>query len=159
MIDQKGYRLGIGMVIVNDDDKVFFARRVNKRNAWQFPQGGLLDNEIPEKAMFRELYEEIGLSQKDVKILNCSEKWITYDLPSEMIRYRSEPVCIGQKQKWYLLRLENVNCKIQFDLTNFPEFNGFRWVDYWLPINKVISFKKDVYRQVLKEFSPTLFDR
>jgi putative (di)nucleoside polyphosphate hydrolase len=71
-----------------------------------------------------------------------------------LIRWESKPVCIGQKQKWFLLRLDAAKEKcIQFGCHGQPEFDDWRWVSYWYPVRQVVSFKREVYRRVMKEFA------
>lgn len=158
MIDKKGFREGVAIILVNHRKHVFWAKRVGQ-NAWQFPQGGILPGETPEEAMYRELEEEIGLKPENVDIIACSTDWLRYRLPRQMIRYYSKPICIGQRQKWFLLRLVGDESAIRFDHTDSPEFDAYRWVKYWYPLRRVIAFKRRVYRQALQEFAPLLFDR
>lgn len=155
MINKKGFRSGVAVILVNEKNQVFWARRIGQ-NAWQFPQGGVIKDETPEQAMYRELHEEIGLQQEDVKIIACSKDWLRYRLPEKMIRYYSEPVCVGQRQKWFLLRLLTDDKKVRFDVTDSPEFDGFKWANYWFPLKQVIPFKQRVYQRALKEFAPLL---
>ena len=157
MIDKKGYRSGVGIILVNEQNRLFLARRVG-RTGWQFPQGGVQEDETPKQAMFRELYEEVGLKEQDVEILAVSKDWLKYRLPKNMVRQYSEPLCLGQRQRWFLLRMLSDDQNVHFDATNKPEFDGFRWVRYWYPLHQVISFKKKVYRQALQEFSSVLFE-
>ncbi len=152
VIDGDGYRLNVGIVICNHHGQVFWAKRYGQ-HSWQFPQGGIDEGETPEQAMFRELYEEVGLTQKDVKILATSRHWLKYKLPKRLVRWDSQPVCIGQKQKWFLLRLEASESKINMQRGKTPEFDGWRWVSYWYPVRQVVSFKRDVYRRAMKEFA------
>lgn len=153
MIDKKGFRAGIAVIIINDQNQVFWARRTGGQG-WQFPQGGMMSGETPRQAMLRELYEEIGLLPGDVEVLAESQNWLRYYLPKHLVRRGSQPVCIGQKQKWFLLRLTNLAAEFQFDRTEKPEFDGFRWVDYWDPLNEVIFFKRKLYQLALDEFAP-----
>ena len=106
--------------------------------------------------MFRELYEEIGLQPGDVTILATSRNWLKYRLPKRLIRWDSSPVCIGQKQKWFLLRLLSDEQRVRMDVTGKPEFDGWRWVSYWYPLGQVVTFKREVYRRALKELAPCL---
>lgn len=152
VIDKEGFRHGIGIIIVNDRRQVFLAKRVGK-NAWQFPQGGIIDDETPEQAMFRELQEEVGLNENDVTLVASTRRWLRYRLPKKLVRYHSKPICIGQKQKWFLLRLKNKNVQFNLSVTDSPEFDSWAWVSYWYPLKQVISFKKRVYGLVLKEFA------
>ncbi len=156
MIDQEGFRPNVGIIICNGDRHLFWARRVGQ-NAWQFPQGGIKEEETPEQAMFRELEEEIGLKPEQVEVLGSTHRWLRYRLPKRFVRRHSHPVCIGQKQIWYLLRAcctENDFC---FDKTPKPEFDDWRWVKYWQPIREVVYFKRRVYSQALEELAPLLY--
>lgn len=156
MIDQDGYRLNVGIILVGPQNNVFLAKRYGQFS-WQFPQGGIKDHETPEEAVLRELQEEIGLAPTDVSLCATSKQWLSYRLPKHLIRRHRKPVCIGQKQKWFLFRLLSPENKIRLDLNRIPEFDSWRWVDYWQPMDEVIFFKRNVYQQVLKEFAPLLF--
>lgn len=155
MIDPDGYRLNVGIILRNDDGRVFWARRIGMRS-WQFPQGGIKRNEEPEAAMFRELYEEVGLRYRDVEIVGRTSDWLRYNLPQRYIRKHSFPVCIGQKQLWFMLRLASSESRIRLDCTEKPEFDHWCWVDYWHPVNDVVYFKRQVYRQALTELMDCL---
>lgn len=156
MIDQQGFRLNVGIIIINAQDKLFWGKRVG-HNAWQFPQGGLIEGESPEEALYRELKEEIGLNKSDVQILSSSKNWLKYRLPRQFIRSHSKPRVIGQKQKWFLLRLLSPDSHIRLDLSSKPEFEAWRWVNYWYPVREVIYFKRYVYKRVLREFESIVF--
>jgi len=119
VIDFDGYRPNVGIVICNR--KGHWAKRYGQ-NSWQFPQGGINDNESAEQAMYRELYEEVGLQPKDVKVLYASKHWLRYKLPKRLLRYDSKPVCIGQKQRWFLLQLVGDEKNINMNTTKSPEF-------------------------------------
>ena len=95
----------MGIVVANDRGQVLWARRVGGRDAWQFPQGGINRGESPEEALYRELHEEIGLEANAVEVLAATRGWLRYRLPRRFIRKGQNPVCIGQKQKWFLLRM------------------------------------------------------
>ena len=153
MIDADGYRANIGIVICNRQGQVFWARRFGQ-HSWQFPQGGMDKGESPEQTMYRELYEEVGLREQDVEILYFTRNWHKYRLPKRLIRKDSSPVCIGQKQKWFLLRLRCPESEVNLLRSTHPEFDEWRWVSYWYPVRQVVSFKRDVYRKVMKEFAP-----
>jgi len=154
MIDNEGFRANIGIIVANDNGQVLWAKRLGQ-NAWQFPQGGMMESETPEQSMYRELQEEIGLKPKDVQVLACTKGWLRYRLPKRLIRHHSLPLCIGQKQKWFLLRLLSADNKVCVDTTD-PEFDLWRWVSYWYPLGHVVSFKREVYRRALKELAPRL---
>lgn len=150
MIDSNGYRPNVGIVICNRIGQVLWAKRIGQ-SAWQFPQGGIDHNERIEEALYRELEEEVGLKDVDVKILHQTKEWLHYDLPQNYIRQHKDPVCIGQKQKWFLLSLESDESAVKLKGDVQPEFDEWQWVSYWYPINQVIEFKRDVYRRALKE--------
>ncbi|PHM36681.1 RNA pyrophosphohydrolase [Xenorhabdus innexi] len=152
MIDDDGYRPNVGIVICNRHGQVLWARRYGQ-HSWQFPQGGINLGESPEQAMYRELFEEVGLSRKDVRVLASTRSWLRYKLPKRLVRWDTKPVCIGQKQRWFLLQLLCSEKDINVQRSSTPEFDGWRWVSYWYPVRQVVSFKRDVYRRVMKEFS------
>lgn len=152
MIDEDGFRHGVGIILVNSKRQVFLAKRVGKL-AWQFPQGGIKVKESPEEAMFRELKEEIGLHADDVKVLSVTRRWLRYRLPKRLVRHYSKPVCIGQKQKWFLLQLKNKDAQINLSFTETPEFDSWAWVSYWYPLTQVVAFKRRVYSLAMKEFA------
>ena len=152
MIDKDGFRSNIAIVISDGRGKVLLAKRIGQQ-AWQFPQGGVDKNESCEQALFRELYEEVGLKASDVKIVQRSRKWLRYRIPSSMQRKYSKPLCIGQKQKWFYLKLTGDISRVRFDAAGTPEFDNWQWVNYWYPINSVVSFKRNVYRNALLEFA------
>lgn len=156
MIDFDGYRPNVGIVICNKHGQVLWAKRFGQ-NSWQFPQGGINEGENIETAMYRELYEEVGLSKKDVRLLWASKYWLKYKLPKRLVRSDGPgPVCIGQKQRWFLLQLMCDESQINLKATKSPEFDGWRWVSFWYPVRQVVSFKRDVYRKVMKEFALVL---
>ncbi|MBL4868354.1 MAG: RNA pyrophosphohydrolase [Pseudomonadales bacterium] len=155
MIDNDGFRPNVGIILANQAGEVLWARRVGQ-DAWQFPQGGIKQNEVPEEALYRELYEEVGLKSDEVEVVAETAGWLKYKLPKKYIRLGKLPVCIGQKQKWFLLRLLAEDKTVSLDHGEIPEFDDWRWVSYWYPLRQVVSFKKEVYRQALKELSPSL---
>lgn len=153
MIDAEGFRANVGIVIYNHHGQVFWARRYGQ-HSWQYPQGGIDEGETPEQAMYRELNEEVGLQPEDVEIIAVTKHWLRYKLPKRLIRRDSNPVCIGQKQKWFLLRLTCKDEDVNLLKTSHPEFDDWRWVSYWYPVRQVVAFKREVYRKVMKEFAP-----
>lgn len=155
VIDRAGYRLNVGIILVNAQNRVFWGRRTG-HDAWQFPQGGLCAGETSLEAMFRELHEEVGLDKEDVEVIGSTKRWLKYRLPKQYLRHGSEPLVIGQKQKWYLLKLVASEQKVKLDLSDSPEFDSWRWVDFHEPEGQVIFFKRQVYTQALKELEPLL---
>jgi putative (di)nucleoside polyphosphate hydrolase len=151
LIDKSGFRLNIGIILVNNSKHIFWGKRQG-HDAWQFPQGGLYEGERPVDALFRELREEIGLEKIDVEILGVTKRWFRYRLPKKYLRHGSNPLVVGQKQKWFLLKLINNDQKISLNLSDYPEFDSWRWIEYSEAADKVIFFKKQVYVQVIKEF-------
>ena len=153
MIDSDGFRPNVGIMLANDQGQLLWARRVGGHDAWQFPQGGIGAGESPEQALYRELHEEVGLSPDAVELLGATKGWLRYRLPRRFIREGQKPLCIGQKQKWFLLRLLETDAAVQLHLNDKPEFDHWQWVSYWYPLNQVISFKREVYRRAMKELA------
>jgi putative (di)nucleoside polyphosphate hydrolase len=157
MIDKDGYRPNVGILIANGHNKLLWAKRKG-RSSWQFPQGGIAEGESAEEAMYRELYEETGLCGHDVDILGTTQRWLRYVVPKKFRRKVCDghPVCIGQKQKWFILRLVSSEDNVRLDAHHTPEFDRWRWIDYWDCLDEVIYFKRSVYRSALKELRPVL---
>lgn len=152
MIDAEGFRLNIGIILLHPSRPQVLVGKRTAQDHWQFPQGGLQPQENPETALLRELYEELGLRSTDVCIVAQSRQWLCYRLPRNRIKHYKKPLCIGQKQRWFLLRMQSTPESIQLNTSDRPEFDSWRWVDYWLPLDEVIDFKQDVYRAALTEF-------
>lgn len=133
-----------------------WARRIGQ-DAWQFPQGGIHSDETPEEALYRELSEEVGLQPDQVKVMGATRGWLRYRLPDRYIRRDTHPLCIGQKQVWFMLRLLSEDRFVHLDGTDEPEFEEWRWVTYWRPLREVVPFKRRVYESALKELAPLLF--
>jgi putative (di)nucleoside polyphosphate hydrolase len=155
-IDREGFRANVGIVLIRDDRRVFLGGRTGGRG-WQFPQGGVRRDEAPEQALYRELKEEIGLDPEDVELLAATRNWLRYRLPRQYVRRNSHPPCIGQKQRWFMLRLLAPEDRLHFDATDQPEFERWRWVDYWTPVREVIYFKRAVYARALDELARRAF--
>jgi putative (di)nucleoside polyphosphate hydrolase len=153
MIDADGFRPNVGIILANAAGQVLWAKRIGQ-DAWQFPQGGIKRAEAPEQALFRELEEELGLKPAQVQVLGVTSGWLHYRLPSRLVRRRKQPICIGQKQKWFLLRMLAADTSVRVDACAHPEFDHWRWVDYWHPINEVVAFKREVYRAALNQLAP-----
>ena len=154
-IDADGYRANVAIAICNHDGRLFWGKRCGM-DAWQFPQGGIRPDEPVEEAMYRELYEETGLLPRHVEVLGSTRSWLRYRLPRRYIRRNASPRCIGQKQIWYLLRLVGRESDFNLASCKNPEFDGWRWIDFWQPIDEVVSFKRIVYQRALTELEALL---
>jgi putative (di)nucleoside polyphosphate hydrolase len=153
VIDGEGYRANVGIIVLHPhSSKVLWAKRI-RQTSWQFPQGGLNFHDTALSAMYRELHEELGLRPFDIEVLAVTKGWFKYRLPSSMLRAQSQHY-IGQKQKWFLLRLKSPESHICLNTTSSPEFDAWRWVDYWYPMSQVIAFKRHVYRKALEMLFP-----
>ena len=152
MIDRDGYRPNVGIVIANGRNEVFWGKRVGE-HAWQFPQGGIQAGESPEDAMYRELTEEVGLESAHVKILGRTRDWLRYDVPRHWVRRDARSLYRGQKQIWFLLRLTGRDCDVCLRRSEKPEFDAWRWTPYWVPLETVVDFKRDVYQSALSELA------
>lgn len=150
MLDRDGYRPNVGVILANPRNDVFWGKRVNQ-HAWQFPQGGIKAGESPEQAMFRELEEETGLKANHVRVLGRTRHWLRYEVPERWMRRDWRGAYRGQKQIWYLLRLTGRDSDVKLRASGHPEFDAWRWQDYWIPLETVIEFKREVYRQALTE--------
>ena len=158
MIDRDGYRPNVGIIICNWKNEVFWGKRV-KEHSWQFPQGGIKAGETPERAMYRELHEEVGLGVQHVKILGRTRDWLRYEVPEQWVRREWRGNYKGQKQIWYLLRLVGRDSDVHLRASEKPEFDAWRWNEYWVPLESVIEFKRDVYQLALNELAKYLHRR
>jgi putative (di)nucleoside polyphosphate hydrolase len=155
-IDQDGYRANVGIILTDGAGRLLIAGR-RGRSGWQFPQGGIRREEATEDAMYRELGEEVGLERTDVALVGTTRGWLRYRLPERYIRRERNPVCVGQKQRWFLLRLVAPAVRVRLDASEEPEFDRWRWVDYWRPVKEVVYFKRQVYVRALGELAPLAF--
>ncbi len=153
MIDAQGFRANVGIVLMNARGQVFWGRRIGM-SAWQFPQGGVNPEESLDEAMYRELWEEVGLAPADVELIGCTRRWLRYRLPKRFIRRDQQPLCIGQKQRWYMLKLTAAEERVDLRCAAEPEFDRWRWIDYWESLRLVVPFKRDVYEKALHELAP-----
>ena len=153
MIDPDGFRPNVAIVLMNEQRRVFWAQRANS-DGWQFPQGGMRTDETPEEAMFRELEEETGLRPEHVKLIGATPGWLRYRLPRRYQRHYSKPLCIGQKQVWFLLQFVGDESAFSLDSCDVPEFCRYKWVDFWYPVDNVITFKRKVYQKALGLLEP-----
>lgn len=155
-IDAEGYRANVGIILANAEGRLLLGGRIGSKG-WQFPQGGMFESESPEEAMYRELHEEVGLEPEDVELLGSTRDWLRYRLPDRYVRKGRKPLCIGQKQRWFILRLIGADERVRLDRCRTPEFDRWRWVDFWRPVNEVIYFKRRVYARALHELGPFVY--
>ena len=156
-IDADGYRANVGIILMHEDGRVFLGGRAGGRG-WQFPQGGIRRDEAFEDALYRELHEEVGLAASDVAFVGATTDWLRYRLPRQYLRRHGAPRCVGQRQRWALLRLRAAEDRLRFDATGEPpEFDRWRWAEYWDPVREVIYFKREVYRRALHELGALAF--
>jgi putative (di)nucleoside polyphosphate hydrolase len=156
MLDRDGYRPNVGIVLCNGRNEVFWGKRV-REHSWQFPQGGIKHGETPVQAMYRELHEETGLMPGHVKILGRTRDWLRYEVPAQWLRRDWRGNYKGQKQIWFLLRLVGRDCDVCLRASSKPEFDAWRWHDYWIPLESIVEFKREVYQQALSELARYLF--
>jgi len=152
MLDRDGFRPNVGIVLCNAKNEVFWGKRI-REHSWQFPQGGIKRGETPEDAMYRELYEEVGLKTEHVVILGRTKGWLRYEVPTQWIRREWRGSYRGQKQIWFLLRLVGRDHDISLRASSHPEFDAWCWHDYWVPMDAVIEFKREVYLDALNELA------
>lgn len=156
MLDREGYRPNVGIILVNARNEVFWGKRI-REHAWQFPQGGIKHGETPEQAMYRELFEEVGLLPEHVQILGRTREWLRYEVPRQWVKREFRSTYRGQKQIWFLLRLVGRDCDVSLRASNHPEFDAWRWSSFWVPLDSVIEFKREVYQLALGELARFLF--
>jgi putative (di)nucleoside polyphosphate hydrolase len=152
MIDRDGYRPNVGIILCNAKNQVFWGKRI-REDSWQFPQGGINHGETPEEAMYRELGEETGLKPEHVQILGRTRNWLRYQVPEHWVRRDWRGSYRGQKQIWFLLRLVGRDNDVSLRATEKPEFDAWRWHEYWVPLESVIEFKREVYQLALNELA------
>ena len=139
-------------MLINDDGHVFVGQRLdNNQNAWQMPQGGIDCDEDPQSAAYRELLEETGIEQENVKFLAKASKWLLYDLPEDLIPKLWDGKYRGQKQKWFLFKFLGTNRDINIS-TEHPEFSNWKWMPKENLLEEIVPFKKSIYESVLREF-------
>ena len=152
MLDRDGFRPNVGIILLNQKNQVFWGKRI-RTHSWQFPQGGIDRGETPEQAMFRELHEEIGLQPTHVRVVARTRDWLRYEVPDRYIRRDARGHYKGQKQIWYLLQLLGHDWDLNLRATDHPEFDAWRWNDYWVPLDVVVEFKRGVYEMALTELA------
>jgi putative (di)nucleoside polyphosphate hydrolase len=152
MLDREGFRPNVGIILLNQKNQVFWGKRI-RTHSWQFPQGGIDRGETPEQAMIRELHEEVGLKQEHVRIVARTRDWLRYEVPDRFIRRDARGFYKGQKQIWFLLQMAAPDHHLNLRATDHPEFDAWRWNDYWVPLDAVVEFKRGVYEMALTELS------
>jgi len=152
MLDRDGFRPNVGIILLNQKNQVFWGKRI-RTHSWQFPQGGIDRGETPEQAMFRELHEEVGLLPNHVRVVARTRDWLRYEVPDRYIRRDARGHYKGQKQIWYLLQLMGHDWDLNLRATDHPEFDAWRWNDYWVPLDVVVEFKRGVYEMALTELA------
>ncbi|AVS75327.1 RNA pyrophosphohydrolase [Paracidovorax cattleyae] len=152
MLDRDGFRPNVGIILLNQRNQVFWGKRI-RTHSWQFPQGGIDRGETPEQAMFRELHEEVGLQPCHVRVVARTRDWLRYEVPDRYIRRDARGHYKGQKQIWFLLQLVGHDWDLNLRATNHPEFDAWRWNDYWVPLDVVVEFKRGVYEMALTELA------
>ena len=152
MLDRDGFRPNVGIILLNSKNQVFWGKRI-RTHSWQFPQGGINHGETPEQAMYRELHEEVGLSPNHVRVVARTRDWLRYEVPTHFIRRDARGHYKGQKQIWFLLQLTGRDSDMNLRATDHPEFDAWRWNEYWIPLDVVIEFKRDVYQMALTELA------
>ena len=141
-------RSGVGIVVLNKENKVFVARRIdNPKNFWQMPQGGVNKGEDFLSAAYRELKEETSIN--NVKLIQEIDGMVSYELPDHLLGRIWKGKYKGQKQKWFLMRYLGSDKEINLQ-TNNPEFLDWKWTELDMITNEVVDFKLHVYKQ-LKE--------
>lgn len=152
MLDRDGFRPNVGIILLNQRSQVFWGKRI-RTHSWQFPQGGIDRGENPEQAMYRELHEEVGLLPQHVHVLARTRDWLRYEVPDRFIRRDARGHYKGQKQIWFLLQLVGYDWNLNLRATDHPEFDAWRWNDYWVPLDVVVEFKRGVYEMALTELA------
>ena len=151
MINLLPYRLGVGLVIINDQLEIFTGRRLDNTKAWQMPQGGIDNNEIPLEAAYREMYEETGIRKSKVTLLKQTKTWYRYDLPQEIQNKFWGGKFRGQSQKWFLFKFIGTEFDINIE-TKDQEFSDWKWSNKTEMLDSIVPFKRSLYQSVLKDF-------
>ena len=139
-------RSGVGIVILNKENKIFVAKRIdNPKNFWQMPQGGVDKDEDFLSAAYRELEEETSI--KDVELIREIDEILTYELPKHLLGIIWKGKYKGQKQKWFIMRYLGTDDKININ-TKKPEFLEWKWIDLDMITEVVVDFKLEVYKKL-----------
>ena len=151
MINLLPYRLGVGLVIINDQLEIFTGRRLDNTKAWQMPQGGIDNNEIPLEAAYREMYEETGIRKSKVTLLKQTKTWYRYDLPQEIQNKFWGGKFRGQSQKWFLFKFIGTEFDINIETKN-QEFSDWKWSKKTEMLDSIVPFNRSLYQSVFKDF-------
>ena len=151
MIRKNSYRIGVGIMLLNEKKKVFVGKRIDiKNDAWQMPQGGVKKGEKLEDAAYRELYEETGINKAN--IILKSKEWFFYNIPGALTKKLWKGKYLGQKQKWFVMKF-NGNEKKHINLNiSKAEFCKWKWVSLNDLEKLIVPFKKEMYKKIIKEF-------
>ena len=153
-LNERPYRPCVGIMLLNNDGKVFVGKRIdNVTEAWQMPQGGIDEGEDVITACMRELGEETGT--RKAELIAEHPDWLNYDIPHPLSDRLWQGTYRGQKQKWMLLRFTGTDADINIE-TEEPEFIEWRWASPDQLIDLAVPFKRDVYERVLSVFSPLI---
>tara|TARA_B100000035_G_scaffold298604_1_gene292541 strand:+ start:455 stop:931 length:477 start_codon:yes stop_codon:yes gene_type:complete len=145
-------RNGVGIVLLNDKNKIFVAKRIdNPKNFWQMPQGGVNEGEDFLSAAYRELEEETSI--KNVKLIKEIEGTMTYELPDHLLGIIWKGKFKGQKQKWFLMRFLGNDNEINIKTHN-PEFLDWKWIELDMLTKIVVDFKLQVYKELKEKIRP-----
>lgn len=151
--DDRPYRPCVGVMLINHAGDVFVGNRIDTPgDHWQMPQGGIDKGEVALDAAFRELEEETGVPRDKVELVRLSEDWLRYDLPPDVSRQIWKGRFRGQKQKWAAFRFLGNDTDIVLD-NHKPEFDAWRWVPMTSLPDLVVEFKRQIYTQVVSDFS------
>jgi putative (di)nucleoside polyphosphate hydrolase len=144
-------------MLANRSGQIFVGKRIDNpgSDAWQMPQGGIDDGEMPRDAALRELTEETGIAESNVDILAQSADEYYYDLPEELVGKVWNGKWRGQRQWWFLMRFKGEDCDIDIQ-TEHAEFSEWQWVDPTQLPHLIVPFKKRLYEQLVEEFSPLI---
>lgn len=145
----KGFRRGVGIMLLDRRNDVFVGRRIDTPGAWQMPQGGIDQGEQPREAALRELTEEVGTDKAE--IIGETKAWLTYELPGTLHRQAWGGRYRGQVQKWFAMRFLGTDSDIRLD-AHHPEFDAWKWVTRDELIRLIVPFKRKLYVDVLAEF-------
>ena len=144
------YRMGVGVVLLNQLNQVFVAKRIDTPSAWQMPQGGIDKGEAPHETVMRELTEEIGTDRAE--IIAETKDWLIYDLPEGLKKKVWGGKYKGQKQKWFAMRFTGTDTDIDLTADKHPEFSEWKWTSMDQLVELIVPFKRPLYENIVREF-------